>query len=69
MLDAVKQMDLRPFYRKYRRDGRDGASYGPDMMVPLLLYSYCPGERSTRRIERLCERDVGYRVIYSEQFS
>jgi len=28
-------------------------------MVSLLLYSYCLGERSSRRIERLCERDVG----------
>ena len=68
MLDAVKQMDLQPFYRKYRRDGRGGASYRPDMMVPLLLYSYCLGERSSRRIERLCERDVGYRVITANSF-
>ena len=68
MLDAVKQMDLKPFYRKYRRDGRGGASYPPHMMVPLLLYSYCLGERSSRRIERLCERDVCYRVITANSF-
>ena len=68
ILDAVKQMNLQSFYRNYRRDGRGGASYPPDMMVSLLLYSYCLGERSSRRIERLCERDVGYRVITANSF-
>jgi hypothetical protein len=33
------------------------------MMVALLLYGYCQGERSSRVIERRCVRDVGYRVI------
>jgi len=33
------------------------------MMVALLLYAYCQGERSSRVIEKRCMRDVGYRVI------
>jgi hypothetical protein len=33
------------------------------MMVALLLYGCCQGERSSRVIERRCVRDVGYRVI------
>lgn len=33
------------------------------MMVALLLYGYCQGERSSRVIEKRCVRDVGYRVI------
>ena len=33
------------------------------MMVALLLYGYCQGERSSRVIERRCVRDVGYRII------
>jgi len=33
------------------------------MMVALLLYGYCQGERSSRQIERRCARDVAYRVI------
>jgi transposase len=59
VLEAVSQMNLQPFYRKYREDGRGNAAYDPFMMVSLLLYSYCLWERSSRRIERLCERDVG----------
>jgi len=67
VMDAVSQMDLEKFYRRYREDGRGNAAYDPSMMVSLLLYSYCMGERSSRRIERLCERDVAYRVIAANQ--
>src|SRR5512147_1130551 len=33
------------------------------MMVALLLYAYCLGVRSSRPIERLCRRDVAFRVV------
>jgi transposase len=33
------------------------------MMVALLLYGYCQGERSSRVIEKRCARDVANRVI------
>ena len=32
-------------------------------MVALILYAYCLGERSSRRIEQLCARDAGFRVV------
>ena len=63
ILDAVEQMDLKRFYGRYRSDGWGRAAFPPEMMVSLLLYGYCVGERSSRRIERLCERDVAFRVI------
>jgi len=63
ILEAVGQMDLKPFYGRYRSDGWGRAAFEPEMMVSLLLYGYCVGERSSRRIERLCERDVAFRVI------
>jgi transposase len=63
ILDAVDQMNLRAFYKGYREDGRGGAAFEPSMMVSLLLYAYCVGERSSRRIERLCETDVAFRVV------
>lgn len=68
VMDAVKQMDLSEFFRLYRCDGRGGSAYMPEMMVTLLMYSYCLGERSSRRIERLCDRDVAYRVITGNTF-
>ena len=67
VIDAVKEMDLGAFYEEYRKDGWGGSSFDPEMMVTLMLYSYCLGKRSSRRIERLCERDVGYRVITANQ--
>ncbi len=63
LLDAVAQMDLSAIEETYRRDGWGQAAYDPTMMVALLLYAYCLGERSSRQIERLCERDIAFRVI------
>ena len=63
LLDAVDQFDLTPFYAAYRADGVGQAAFQPHMMVALLLYAYCQGVRSSRQIERLCERDVAFRVV------
>ncbi len=63
VLDAVATLDLGEFRRRYRADGHGRAASGPEMMVALLLYGYCQGERSSRVIERRCVRDVGCRVI------
>lgn len=67
VLDAVEQMNLQPFYQKYRADGVGNSAFDPSMMVALLLYAYCTGERSSRRIERLCQTDVAYRVLAANQ--
>jgi transposase len=63
VLDAVGTLDLGGFRRRYRADGHGRAAFDPEMMVALLLYGYCQGERSSRVIEKRCVRDVGYRVI------
>jgi transposase len=63
VLDAVAALDLGEFRRRYRADGHGRAAFDPEMMVALLLYGYCQGERSSRVIEKRCVRDVGYRVI------
>src|SRR6266496_6750470 len=63
VLDAVDTLDLDAFRCSYRADGHGQAAFDPAMMVALLLYGYCQGERSSRQIERRCVRDVAYRVI------
>jgi transposase len=63
VLDAVATLDMGGFRRRYRADGHGRAAFDPEMMVALLLYGYCQGERSSRVIEKRCVRDVGYRVI------
>ena len=67
IVDAVGQMDVREFYAAYRSDGWGAAAYDPGMMVAILLYSYCLGLRSSRRIARALEEDVGFRVVANRQ--
>ena len=63
VLDAVAALDLGEFRRRYRADGHGRAAFDPEMMVALLLYAYCQGERSSRVIQKRCVRDVACRVI------
>lgn len=63
VIDAVKMIDSGDFLRSYRADGWGRAAFDPTMMITLLLYAYCQGERSSRRIERRCIEDVACRVI------
>jgi transposase len=52
VLDVVAELDLSEFLASYRLDGRGGAVYDPALMLAVLVYAYCTGERSSRRIER-----------------
>jgi transposase len=63
VVDVVTELDLGEFVAAYRPDGRGGAAYDPAMMVALLVYAYCVGERSSRRIQRRCVEDVAFRVV------
>jgi len=67
VLDALDQIDLTAFLGKYRTDGVGHGAFHPAMMAALLIYGYCTGERSSRRIERLCQTDVAYKVITANQ--
>lgn len=67
VLAVVEEMDLYAFYRPYRHDGHGRAAHDPQMMVALLLYAYCKGQRSSRVVERECVEDVAYRVIAANQ--
>ncbi len=67
VLDAVEQIDLSEFYKKYRTDGVGNSAFHPSMMVALLIYSYCTGERSSRKIETHCQTDVAYKVVTANQ--
>ena len=50
IVDAVEQMELGEFYAAYREDGWGAAAYDPGMMVAVLLFAYCQGIRSSRKI-------------------
>ena len=46
--EAVSQIDLSDFYLSYADEGRP--PYDPAVMLSVLLYSYCNGKRSSRKI-------------------
>ena len=67
ILDLVKELDLSRIYARYERDLRGFPPYHPQMMVALLLYGYCVGVPSSRKIERKTYEDVAFRVIAGEE--
>lgn len=67
ILDVVDGMDLRRLEGRYQVGGVGAAPYSPGMMLAVLLYAYTHGYTSSRKIERLCVRDAGFRVIVGEQ--
>ena len=67
VIDVVAELDLGPIVSRYRADGWGAAAFDPAMMTALLLYAYAGGDRSSRRIEARCRRDIAYRVITANQ--
>jgi transposase len=63
ILDLVKVLDLTKIYAHYERELRGYPPHHPLMMVALLLYGYCVGVPSSRKIERKTHEDVAFRVI------
>jgi transposase len=63
IMDVVGKLDLAAIYRRYEGDLRGYPPYHPQMMVALLLYGYCVGVPSSRKIEKKTYEDVAFRVI------
>lgn len=63
VVETVDLLDLSAFLARYREDGAGQRAYHPSIMVAVLFYAYCSGERSSRQIEKRCMEDVAYRVI------
>src|SRR5919206_5056268 len=50
VLDTVPKLDLSRFYTPYEDESRGAPPFDPAMMVCLLLYAYCVGVFSSRKI-------------------
>lgn len=68
LIDAVDQMDISAFHQFYRPDGKGQKAHHPKLILAALLYGYCHGERSSRRLERLCRESVPYRILAGDTF-
>jgi transposase len=68
LVDVVSELDLSEILKVYEEgDGRGQPPYHPVMMATLLLYAYCSGKPSSRRIERATYEEVPYRVVAGDQ--
>jgi transposase len=62
--DLVDELDLSEFYAAYRPAGSAGQPpFHPRMMTKLLLYAYCVGVPSSRRVEERTHTDVAFRLL------
>ena len=64
LLDVVGELDLGPIEAvRAAKDQRGNKPYSARMMVALLLYAYCRGVFSSRKIARATHEDVAFRVL------
>ena len=61
--DVVEQLDLSAIESVYEKEERGQPPYHPRMMAKILIYGYCVGVFSSRRIEKRLTEDVGFRVL------
>jgi transposase len=61
--DVVDALDLSAITSVYEEEERGYPPYHPVMMTKVLVYAYCVGIFSSRRIQRRLAEDVGFRVL------
>src|SRR5206468_2102898 len=66
--DVVDTLDLSPILAVYAsQDGRGQPPYHPRLMVKLLVYGYCTGVVSSRKLQRATWEDLPVRVLATDQ--
>ena len=61
--DVVDHLDLSGIMRRYENEERGYPPYHPQMMVKVLLYAYCIGVPSSRKIAKRLQEDIAFRVL------
>ena len=61
--DVVDQLDLTKIHAAYGDERRGQPPYDPSLMTKLLVYGYCVGVFSSRRIQKRLQEDVAFRVL------
>jgi transposase len=61
--DVVDQLDLSGMYAVYEKEKRGQPPYDPRLMTKLLVYGYCTGVFSSRRIQKRLQEDIPFKVL------
>src|SRR6266571_8222175 len=64
--DVVDQLDLRAIESVYEGEDRGQPPYHPRMMTKILVYGYCVGVFSSRRLQKRLHEDVAFRVLAAD---
>src|SRR5690554_4010043 len=64
--EVVEHLDLSAIYADYQ-GSRGQPPYDPTMMVKVWLYAYSRGIRSSRKVERAVQEDIGFRFLAGNQ--
>jgi transposase len=68
VLEVVRELDLGGLLSVDEdKDARGRRAYEPMMMVAVLVYGYCTGVFSSRRLEQATQVDVAFRVLCANQ--
>src|SRR3954451_937711 len=63
LLDVVSSLDLSKIHARYQDEARGAPPFDPALMTCLLLYAYCVGVFSSRKIALACERNLASLAI------
>src|SRR5664279_1192273 len=61
--DLIDQADLSAIESYYEQEERGYPPYHPRMMTKILVYGYCVGVFSSRRLGKRLQEDVAFRVL------
>ena len=61
--DVVDQLDLSAIHAVYEKEKRGQPPYDPRLMTKLLIYGYCTGVFSSRRIQKRLQEDIPFKVL------
>lgn len=66
--EVVDGLDLSNIREYYEHSERGNPPYNPAMMTKMLLYAYCIGMPSSRKIDKAMYEDVAFRVLGAGNF-
>jgi transposase len=61
--DVVDQLDLSAIHGYYGEEKRGQPPYDPLLMTKLLVYGYCTGVFSSRRLQKRIQEDIPFKVL------
>lgn len=67
IMDVINELDLSAIYQSYDSSKGGQPAFDPKMMTSLLLYAYCVGIPSSRKIEKAAYYQIPFRVITADQ--